>query len=351
MNKQSNYYRPYFLLALALHVFLFLFLFVHFTSKNNSPAIQSSPNIIKAVTVSSSVLSAQMTATPPVPQPPKPILQQAQTSPQPIQKETKNLELAQQTILHQEHAQQLKQQMQKAAEQQEAVEKEHKIVQQKIQAEQAAAKAQQKVEQAQQNAEAKIAEQKAAAQQKAEQRAEKAEELAKAAELKKQEAQKAAIAKQLIEKSIAQDVATTENKQTQEAQEKQVQTAKLATQQLLQQEVDSQTQAQAQQAQSEENQGKIDKYKALIIQAISQQWIVPQSVQDNETGKLLVTLAPGGMVLSVQIVQSSGDAALDRSARAAVFKASPLPVPDDSALFENFRQLNLTVAPQGITSG
>lgn len=99
---------------------------------------------------------------------------------------------------------------------------------------------------------------------------------------------------------------------------------------------------------SQHTQGVIDKYKALILQAISQQWVVPSHADKHLSCELLIRLAPGGLVLEVQIIKSSGDILLDRSARAAVFKASPLPVPDDIYSFEPFRQFVLKVKPENI---
>ena len=52
-------------------------------------------------------------------------------------------------------------------------------------------------------------------------------------------------------------------------------------------------------------------------------------------------IGPGGVVINVSVARSSGNPALDNSARAAVFKASPLPVPDDPDLFNAFRQITL----------
>lgn len=95
-------------------------------------------------------------------------------------------------------------------------------------------------------------------------------------------------------------------------------------------------------------QGVINKYKALILQTISHNWIVPPYADKKASSQLLIRLAPGGMVLDVQIVKSSGDPALDRSARAAVFKASPLPVPSKSDEFEPFRQFSLKVKPESL---
>ncbi len=91
-----------------------------------------------------------------------------------------------------------------------------------------------------------------------------------------------------------------------------------------------------------------DKYRHLILQSIAQQWIIPPEMNKHLETKLAVRLAPGGMVLEVLIVKSSGNPVLDRSAQTAVYKASPLPVPKNSGLFNSFRQINLTVRPEGV---
>lgn len=99
---------------------------------------------------------------------------------------------------------------------------------------------------------------------------------------------------------------------------------------------------------SRQAQGVVDKYKALIVQAISEKWLVPPQSNKKLASELLIRLAPGGMVLDVQITKSSGDPALDSSARAAVLKASPLPVPSDTGAFQSFRQFVLKVKPENI---
>lgn len=99
---------------------------------------------------------------------------------------------------------------------------------------------------------------------------------------------------------------------------------------------------------SRQSQGEINKYKALILQAISENWLVPAQVNKKLFCELMIRLAPSGVVLDVQVIKSSGDVALDRSARAAVFKASPLPVPKDTDGFKSFRQFVLKVKPINI---
>lgn len=99
---------------------------------------------------------------------------------------------------------------------------------------------------------------------------------------------------------------------------------------------------------TQQTRGVADKYKALILQTISQHWIIPNNIDKHLTAELLIHVAPGGLVLDVQLIKSSGDAALDRSARAAVFKASPLPVPTDSEAFASFKQFVLRVKPENV---
>jgi len=96
--------------------------------------------------------------------------------------------------------------------------------------------------------------------------------------------------------------------------------------------------------------GEVNKYKALILQTIGRHWLVPPNANKKRSAELLIRTAPGGAVLDVQLIKSSGDIAVDRSARAAVFKASPLPVPTAPDAFEEFRQFVLKVKPENIVS-
>ena len=98
--------------------------------------------------------------------------------------------------------------------------------------------------------------------------------------------------------------------------------------------------------QSAQMAGEINKYKSLIIQSISQHWILPEHVNNQLFSQFRIRLAPNGAVLSVSLTRSSGDSILDRSAQAAIYKASPLPVPSDQATFNLFRDISLTVRPQ-----
>ncbi len=157
------------------------------------------------------------------------------------------------------------------------------------------------------------------------------------------EAKKAKAAKVKAEKALLQK--QRELKQQQKlAQQKalQAQQDKLMQQQLAAE------QQQISAARAQEMQGVVDKYKALILQAIGQNWIVPPNVNKQLSSELLIRLAPDGTVIEVKLSRSSGNDALDQSAITAVYKASPLPVPTDAAAFQVFRQFVLTVRPETV---
>lgn len=123
------------------------------------------------------------------------------------------------------------------------------------------------------------------------------------------------------------------------------QAEKSLRQQLLNEEIKLQG------TQSRQSQGEVNKYKALILQAISEKWIIPTQANKRLFCELMIRVAPGGLVLDVQVTKTSGDPSLDSSARAAVLKASPLPVPQDPNDFNAFRQFVLKVKPENILDG
>jgi len=167
----------------------------------------------------------------------------------------------------------------------------------------------------------------------------------KARELKKQH--------DLFAKSLLADIKKTTDKSRKQQKKLasqfqktlQQQTEKSLRQQLLNEEIKLQG------TQTREAQGEVNKYKALIIQSISQHWIIPSQANKSLVCELMIRLAPGGMVLDVQVTKSSGDPSLDSSARAAVMKASPLPVPQKPDEFESFREFVLKVKPENVISG
>jgi colicin import membrane protein len=83
-----------------------------------------------------------------------------------------------------------------------------------------------------------------------------------------------------------------------------------------------------------------DKIRAKIRGNI----ILPRDIPGNPEAIFDVTLLPSGEVLNVRKRQSSGHPGYDDAVERAIMKSSPLPLPDDRAVFR--RDLELKFRPQ-----
>lgn len=294
MQEKQNYPLPI-ILAITLHFLLLMILFIDIQSPMKQQPLAHATkkvDIVKATTVDQSQVEAEVA------------------------------KLKQQQIDKQQAQLQRQRQLQAQA----------KAAQRKRQAEQrrlARLKQQLKKQQAQQKASAAAAAKKLAAL-----KQQQAQETRRLATIKKQ---KQALAKQRA--TEAKRLAKLDAQRKAQAAAKAKKAAELAKQ------------AAAVKAQSAAALREVDKYKAMIVEAISQRWIVPDNANQDLSARLAIRLAPGGTVLSVSLVKSSGDPVLDRSAEAAVYKASPLPVPSDPGVFAQFRNISLTVRPERVLSG
>lgn len=84
-------------------------------------------------------------------------------------------------------------------------------------------------------------------------------------------------------------------------------------------------------------------YKALIEARITRAWIRPPTARAGISCEVRVTQVPGGSVVAVQVGKCNGDAAVRESIEAAVYRASPLPMPSNPDLFD--RNLVVNFAP------
>jgi len=86
-----------------------------------------------------------------------------------------------------------------------------------------------------------------------------------------------------------------------------------------------------------------------IRRKIVANWSRPASARNGMKVTLRVELLQGGAVSAVSLVTSSGDAAFDRSAEAAIRRSGRFDVPEDSAIFERrFRRFNLLFNPEDL---
>lgn len=295
-------------LAITLHVILVVLFFIKFSSSFTQPTTdENSINIIQAVAITAPAAAPnqpQPNTPPKVEQPAQPLLQPQQIETPKLQEDTQAIQAAK---LMQEQKQRVLEQQKEQKEQQAKLKtKQEALIKQQLAEEQKANLLAQHLAAEKATAEAEIKKELAQAQKNA--------RVAQAQNLK-----------QTLSNELAQN--------------------------LNQESKDLKATNQHAAAISSATRGEIDKYKAMIVQAIAQEWIVPQNLADDLVCKILVNVAPDGVVMNATIIQSSGNALLDNSAKTAVLKASPLPVPKDSAIFENFRSLRLIVRPQGIVSG
>lgn len=74
--------------------------------------------------------------------------------------------------------------------------------------------------------------------------------------------------------------------------------------------------------------------------------VVPPGVSPNAQAEYEITIIPGGEVLNVRMVKSSGFPAYDAAIERAINAAAPLPVPSDPSLFQQLRQPRLKFRPE-----
>ncbi|MBS1160185.1 MAG: Cell division and transport-associated protein TolA [Proteobacteria bacterium] len=91
--------------------------------------------------------------------------------------------------------------------------------------------------------------------------------------------------------------------------------------------------AEAEQRASSNKRGLAD-YAAKIRGKVKGNIVLPPSIQGNPEAQFEVTQLPSGEVLAVKLKHSSGNSALDTAIERAILKSSPLPKPDNPALFE-----------------
>ena len=88
----------------------------------------------------------------------------------------------------------------------------------------------------------------------------------------------------------------------------------------------------------------INDYKVRIGNKIRQRANVPDTVTGKPSVQVRIRILPGGEVLDIAIVRSSGNRVYDNAIERGIRSASPLPVPDaNSELFPVFRDLTLNI--------
>ena len=92
-------------------------------------------------------------------------------------------------------------------------------------------------------------------------------------------------------------------------------------------------------------QSALSEFIPYIQDKVQNNWLRPAGSPSGLSCVIQVTLIPGGEVVGTRVVKSSGNALFDASVERAVQKASPLPLPNDPALFKYFREINFKFVP------
>lgn len=88
-------------------------------------------------------------------------------------------------------------------------------------------------------------------------------------------------------------------------------------------------------ARNKENKRLMVSYISAIQNAVARLWLKPPGAQPGMTCTVRVTQNPSGNVLNVNVVNcSTPDENFRRSVESAVYRASPLPLPQDMSLFD-----------------
>ena len=188
---------------------------------------------------------------------------------------------------------------------------------------------------------------------KRQQREEKAKKERQKHEAKLKKEREALVLKKKLEEKKRKEMEQKEKeRKAKEDQEKlKRQEEELKRQELLE-EVEMLRQMEAQEQREHQNkadQSVIDQYRLPIKQKIEQYWSRPPSARMGMRATLDIRLIPGGEVVSVSLVKSSGNAAFDQSAVTAVQRAKTLPTPSDPRVFDrHFRTITLVFDPKDL---
>ena len=107
--------------------------------------------------------------------------------------------------------------------------------------------------------------------------------------------------------------------------------------------------AEAEQMLNAQDAQQVRTYQAGIYDLVRKNWSRPPSARNGMQARFVVELIPTGELLSVALLDSSGNAAFDRSAELAIRRAKRFSVPEDNAVFEaNFRRFYFLFRPEDL---
>lgn len=87
---------------------------------------------------------------------------------------------------------------------------------------------------------------------------------------------------------------------------------------------------------------EVEKYRIAFQELIEENRILSAVFPNNISCKIRIKLLPDGSILSVTIVQTSGNPAYDELATTAIYKSAPFPMPSEPDLYTQLRDIILS---------
>lgn len=171
-----------------------------------------------------------------------------------------------------------------------------------------------------------------------------------ALELAKQQKEKLELAKQAKEQKLKQEqqlqikkqIATQQQQLRQQALEKQQAKQQAAKQQAAKQ---AALKSQYDRMLSDQQallESEVERYRAEFAAAIEENRILSSIFSGEMSCKLRIMLLPDGSILSVKVLESSGNPAYDEISASAVYKSAPFMMPEDQELYAQLREIVLS---------
>lgn len=89
-------------------------------------------------------------------------------------------------------------------------------------------------------------------------------------------------------------------------------------------------------------QNEVDKHKAEFQAVVESNRILSAAFSGDIVCKIRVRLLPDGSIISVNIVQSSGNPSYDDLSKSAIYKSAPFPMPNNQELINQLRDVILS---------
>ena len=86
-----------------------------------------------------------------------------------------------------------------------------------------------------------------------------------------------------------------------------------------------------------------DRHDQVVMRAVASAWQRPMGMSDGLSCALAVGVSVTGEVQDVRVIDTSGNRGYDQSAKTAVARASPIPMPDDEAVAQSYAEKGLNL--------